>query len=507
MNEPTLEGPQLSEAAGVGALTIGGFVTEVAGRFAGNEALVFDDPQRDGETVRWDYAELLRQSTRVAAALIAAGVGKGTRVGILMGSRPEAVAAFFGAGLAGGVAVPLSTFSTLPELDYLLRHASVGVLLTQTTLLRRRFVDDLLELCPDLGEGRGPGAAFPYLSHAAAVGLAGSKGRVATWDEFLHAGDEVEPEVVRARADEVSPSDDGVIVYSSGTTDRPKGMLHNQRAPSLAILDPGPRVRPPPRDPAMDGVADVLDGRHQHGHGRDACRGRLLGDAGDVRTGRGPATHERASGSPSPTRSPIRRARWRSTRTGASADLSSLRSGVRQVGLHPASLSPGRHRMEHAGRRRAVRDVRLLRQPLFGLRRERCENAASAAFTRQRLRVVDPETGEALGPDAGRRAHWCRADADGALPGQLRGRVPRRRRLLPHRRCRPPRRGRLLHWTGRRTEMIKTAGANVSPAEMEVACVPASRKAGPGAGSARRAARADRRAVRGTDRGRRRHRR
>src|SRR5581483_5733825 len=88
-----LEGRPLSDADGVGALTLGGFLTEVGHRFSGNEALVFED-------LRWTYAELLEQSRSVAAALVAAGTAKFSRVGILMGNRPEAVAALFGAAMA-----------------------------------------------------------------------------------------------------------------------------------------------------------------------------------------------------------------------------------------------------------------------------------------------------------------------------------------------------------------------------------------------------------------------
>ena len=103
----TFEGPPIDRVEGIGALTLGGFLDEVADRFAANEALVFDDPLRGGATVRWTYADLGREAHRVARALIAAGASNEARpVGILMGNRPEAVAALFGAALAGAVAVP-----------------------------------------------------------------------------------------------------------------------------------------------------------------------------------------------------------------------------------------------------------------------------------------------------------------------------------------------------------------------------------------------------------------
>ena len=118
----TFEGPPLAFAPGIGARTIGGFVLEAVDRFGGGEALVFDDPLAGGRTVRWSYEVLGRQSWEVAAALMAAGVRPGARVGILMGNRPEAVASFFGAALAGATAVLMSTFSQPPELEFLSDH-------------------------------------------------------------------------------------------------------------------------------------------------------------------------------------------------------------------------------------------------------------------------------------------------------------------------------------------------------------------------------------------------
>jgi acyl-CoA synthetase (AMP-forming)/AMP-acid ligase II len=213
----TLKGPPLSEAEGVGATTIGGFTEEVCARYASHEALVFDDPLRDGSTVRWSYADLRREVRRVAKAVAAADLGKGARVGVLMANRPEAVAALLGASTAGAVAVPLSTFSPVPELEYLLRHADVSVLLTQTELLGRSFARDVARLDRD---------GLPFLERVAMVGDA-------SWDAFLASGDAVDDEALDRRVAEVHESDHGLIIYSSGTTDRPKGMLHTNRAPAL----------------------------------------------------------------------------------------------------------------------------------------------------------------------------------------------------------------------------------------------------------------------------------
>jgi fatty-acyl-CoA synthase len=230
----TLTGPRLQDAFGIGALTLGGVLIEQCARYADNEALVFDDPLRGGATARWRYRDLEHHARRVAKALLAAGVGKGARVGVLMGNRPEAVASLLGAALAGAVAVPLSTFSAKPELAYLLAHADISVLLLQTTMGRRHFAADVAELCPSAA-GRPPIAdpAYPYLRHAAVLGPDQDASGISSWELFLQRGDAVDDALLDAVAAQVHPSDQGTIIYSSGTTAHPKGVLHNHQAVAL----------------------------------------------------------------------------------------------------------------------------------------------------------------------------------------------------------------------------------------------------------------------------------
>ena len=93
------KGPPLSEEPGLGTLTLPGFLREVTTRFAGREALVLHSPNG---VERWSYATLWERSVEVARALLALGVGKDSRVGVMMTNRPEWISAVFGVGLAGG---------------------------------------------------------------------------------------------------------------------------------------------------------------------------------------------------------------------------------------------------------------------------------------------------------------------------------------------------------------------------------------------------------------------
>ena len=247
----TFRGPHAETEEGMGTLTLSGFLLEVTRRSPEREAVVFHEPR--GGVVRWTYRDLERETRRVARAVMGAGAGKDSRVAILMGNRPEWVAALYGVALAGAVAVPLNTYFEPPELDYVLRHSDAELLLTQTRLLGHAYVDQLAGLCPELARAA-PGALrsprFPHLRRVVALGLEDGFGAAESWEAFLDLGDGVADDVLDAAAAEVTPSDHALIIYTSGTTAVPKGVLHPHRGPSIQSwrfaqqlrLDPSVRV-------------------------------------------------------------------------------------------------------------------------------------------------------------------------------------------------------------------------------------------------------------------------
>src|SRR2546423_9625368 len=160
--------PPLSSEEGIGALTLGGFLREVADRYAGREALCIHEP--DGSVVRWSYADLRTQVDALADALLAWGAGKGTRVALLMGNRPEWVAATYAVTSIGGVLIPVNTYLAAPELEYVLAHSDAALVLCQEELAGHRYVEQIAEMRPRL----------PFLRDVICLGTA-------TWKEFVEA--------------------------------------------------------------------------------------------------------------------------------------------------------------------------------------------------------------------------------------------------------------------------------------------------------------------------------
>jgi acyl-CoA synthetase (AMP-forming)/AMP-acid ligase II len=151
---------------------------------------------------RLTYAELDATSHDLAAAFIATGVGKGTRVGLIMPNCAQWVQIAVALTRIGAVLVPLSTLLQPPELAAALRAASVQCLITVQEFRGHRYLDDLDPYRVDL----------PALR------------KVWTADRLPRPNDNAPVDAV---AGTVTPSDTLAIMFTSGSSGPPRGVIHS----------------------------------------------------------------------------------------------------------------------------------------------------------------------------------------------------------------------------------------------------------------------------------------
>jgi len=171
---------------------------------------------------RLTFAEADTASLELADALLASGVGKGTRVGILFPNCAQWLISWLAAARIGALTVPLSTFAPGGELARLLRHTDVQVVLMGQSIAGRDLVERMQDALPSLTDGGAVIAApeAPYLR------------RVYVWPECDRpwAAPWPRTESVASLAclaeAEVGPADELVVVSTSGTTALPKSVVH-----------------------------------------------------------------------------------------------------------------------------------------------------------------------------------------------------------------------------------------------------------------------------------------
>jgi acyl-CoA synthetase (AMP-forming)/AMP-acid ligase II len=168
-------------------------------------ALIFKDR-------RWSYAEFQRETDRVANGFLRIGVKKGDRIAFVLPNCAEFLFAVFAVTKIGAVFVPLNFQYTAEEAEYVLRHSEASIVLTTPELLA--LIDAVRENLPDLKRVIVTGAAA----------FTGAQ----SWDKFLAGVADGAPRLP------IDPEDLASITYTSGTTDRPKGVMLSQYAYAFA---------------------------------------------------------------------------------------------------------------------------------------------------------------------------------------------------------------------------------------------------------------------------------
>lgn len=205
--------------------TLPNVIADTTRRYADREFLVM------GER-RLTFRDVERSSAHLARGLLAAGVGKATRVGIIIANTPDWVEAWYAAGRIGAFTVPLSTFFQAREISWALNEADIDTLLIVDEYLGHNYIERLERAIPELASQTSTQLylpSHPYLR------------RIVVWGQCDRPWAIKGPQALRAMADAVPTIDDAYLktveslvtpadllmgICTSGSTAQPKIVVH-----------------------------------------------------------------------------------------------------------------------------------------------------------------------------------------------------------------------------------------------------------------------------------------
>ena len=198
--------------------TIGSLLREQANLFADQPALV-----ATGQ--RYSYSQLNSAVNEAAKGFHALGVKPKDHVAILMGNKAQWVISFLALQCLGATAVCLNTWSTQREMEYALSHAEVTYLVAVTQFRRNDYQDMLKQMQPHAQR-------LPHLKKIVWVVEPGTTVLDAAlgldWYALLALGKPVDTDVIDKAILKNQPADIAVLLYTSGSTAAPKGILLEQ---------------------------------------------------------------------------------------------------------------------------------------------------------------------------------------------------------------------------------------------------------------------------------------
>lgn len=189
--------------------TIGQLSAYAASRFPESKALIFGERS-------WTWRAFEAEVDAAAKALIGAGVQTGEHVALWMTNRPEWLFLLYAIPRVGAILVPLNTRYRADDFAHTLDQSDASTLFLLDQSGPVNFAEILRENLPQL----------PKLQRVIQVGDSRQDNAI-NWEQFLAGGRDVPDDAVRLRAAAVNPEGLALIIYTSGTTSMPKGVMHS----------------------------------------------------------------------------------------------------------------------------------------------------------------------------------------------------------------------------------------------------------------------------------------
>jgi fatty-acyl-CoA synthase len=372
----------------------GDLADEAARRLPEREALVF-------QTRRYSFAEQAAEIDRAAKALIALGVEAGAHVAVWLNNSDDWIFISFALAKIGAVQVPINTRFRTRDFAYVLRQSDSVMLVTHDRSGPIDYLGMVREAVSLPADGDRVGdPSFPELRSVVIVGTGDHAGTV-SWQRARQAEPRTDDAALAARATAVDPEAPVLIMYTSGTTGFPKGVVHSHKI-LRNVEERGFRMAVTPGDT----ILNYLPLFHAFGYSEGALMAMLTGARQIVTETFEPEACLDIAARERVTIMHGFEAHMKALAEAQAAkprDLSSLRTGIFAAGMHSATP---------VVRRGAEALAPIVNISGYGMTEiwlgagigaldddlaRRCESSGYPGLGYE-MRIVDPETGADLPP-------------------------------------------------------------------------------------------------------------
>ncbi|KAL4981264.1 hypothetical protein BDW68DRAFT_183733 [Aspergillus falconensis] len=195
-------------------VTLGELLTLQSLQYGDYECLVFP-----WTGARWTYADLNDEADRVARGMLAMGIKKGDRVGIMAGNCEQYISIFFAAARVGAILVVLNNTYTPSELYYALDHTDCRLLFLTPRINKHSLEDVLAKLGPH------PKAAGTSKALEEIVVIRGTYKDFTTYAQVIERGLPLPPNALPERESQLQTEDVCNLQFTSGSTGNPKAAM------------------------------------------------------------------------------------------------------------------------------------------------------------------------------------------------------------------------------------------------------------------------------------------